>query len=224
MKLEARDAFGMVVIPRKALDATEKARHRQFCELLLASLDFVAPEDVTPTEVLATYWPTVSSIDPASIRMAFATQDCPSLLLWYDHKLARDIAARTGVQDKSGPLLVTWPSQRTVAKEERDPLVVDFSRANAVNARRTLAYWFRQVSQDPTLWTDHIREGTFRADLADVSPGLVLCSPLSRARETARLAGLQPDDLNSRWALRSRQLARSAFYLQPVEQREAAAA
>jgi len=167
MKLEARDAFGMVVIPRKALDATEKARHRQFCELLLASLDFVAPEDVAPTEVLATYWPTVSSIDPASIRMAFATQDCPSLLLWYDHKLARDIAARTGLQDKSGPLLVTWPSQRRVAKEERDPLVVDFSRANAVNARRTLAYWFRQVSQDPTLWTDHIREGTFRAELAD---------------------------------------------------------
>ncbi len=167
MKLEVRDAFGMVVIPRKALDATEKARHRQFCELLQASLDFVAPEDVTPTEVLATYWPTVSNINPASIRMAFATQDCQSLLLWYDHKLARDIAARTGLQDKSGPLLVTWPSQRTVAREERDPLVVDFSRANAASARRTLAYWFRQVSQDPALWTDHIREGTFRADLAD---------------------------------------------------------
>ena len=34
-----------------------------------------------------------------------------------------------------------------------------------------------------------------RADLAAVTPGLVLCSPLSRARETARLAGLEPDDL-----------------------------
>lgn len=36
--------------------------------------------------------------------------------------------------------------------------------------------------------------------------------------------GLQPEDLNSRWAQRTRQLARSAFYLQPVEQREAIAA
>jgi putative nucleotidyltransferase with HDIG domain len=36
--------------------------------------------------------------------------------------------------------------------------------------------------------------------------------------------GLPPEELNSRWGLRARQLARSAFYLQPVEQREAIAA
>ncbi len=34
-----------------------------------------------------------------------------------------------------------------------------------------------------------------RAELAQVTPELVLCSPLSRARETARLAGLSPDDV-----------------------------
>jgi broad specificity phosphatase PhoE len=34
-----------------------------------------------------------------------------------------------------------------------------------------------------------------KAELAAVMPGLVLCSPLSRARETARLAGLEPDAL-----------------------------
>ena len=45
--------------------------------------------------------------------------------------------------------------------------------------------------------TDEGREQAVavRADLANVTPGLVLCSPLSRARETARLAGLEPDDL-----------------------------
>jgi probable phosphoglycerate mutase len=34
-----------------------------------------------------------------------------------------------------------------------------------------------------------------RAELAGVQPGLVLCSPLLRARETARRAGLVPDDV-----------------------------
>ena len=34
-----------------------------------------------------------------------------------------------------------------------------------------------------------------RAEIAGISPGLVLCSPLSRARETARRAGLTPDAL-----------------------------
>ena len=34
-----------------------------------------------------------------------------------------------------------------------------------------------------------------RAELAGMTPGLVLCSPLSRARETARRAGLTPDDI-----------------------------
>jgi probable phosphoglycerate mutase len=34
-----------------------------------------------------------------------------------------------------------------------------------------------------------------RPDIARISPGLVLCSPLSRARDTARQAGLAPDHL-----------------------------
>ncbi len=34
-----------------------------------------------------------------------------------------------------------------------------------------------------------------RDELTDVSPALVLCSPLERARETARRAGLRPDDV-----------------------------
>jgi hypothetical protein len=167
MKLDTTNAFGMVIIPRRAITDAERLRHRQFCELLLSSLDFVAPGEVRPVEMLATYWPTVARIDPASLQIAFASQDCQNLLLWYDHTLARRIAARTGLEDKSGPLLVTWPSQRTISREQRDPLVVDFAKANAQNARRTLAYWFRQVSQDPTLWTDKIREGTLRAELAD---------------------------------------------------------
>lgn len=33
-----------------------------------------------------------------------------------------------------------------------------------------------------------------RREIADLQPGLVLCSPLQRARETARLAGLIPDE------------------------------
>ena len=34
-----------------------------------------------------------------------------------------------------------------------------------------------------------------RAELEGLTPALVLCSPLSRARETARRAGLTPDDI-----------------------------
>lgn len=167
MKIDTRNAFGMVIIPRKAIDDAGRAHQRQFCELVLASLDFVAPEDVAPEEVLATYWPIVSDINPVSIRMAFESHDCQNLVAWYDHRFARDIAAKTGLQDKSGPLLVTWPSERTVARDQRDPLVVDFSSANQANAKRALAYWFKQLSQDPSLWTDRIREGTIRAGLAD---------------------------------------------------------
>ena len=35
-----------------------------------------------------------------------------------------------------------------------------------------------------------------RGELAGVTPGLVLCSPLQRARDTARLAGLVPDAID----------------------------
>ncbi|MBU6157089.1 MAG: hypothetical protein KJS87_09165 [Alphaproteobacteria bacterium] len=167
MKIDTRNAFGMVIIPRRAIDDAGRLQQRQFCELVLASLDFVAPEDVAPQEVLATYWPLISDIDPVSIGLAFESHDCQNLIAWYDHKFARDIAAKTGLQDKSGPLLVTWPSERTVARNQRDPLVVDFSSANQANAKRALAYWFQQLSQDPSLWTDRIREGTIRAGLAE---------------------------------------------------------
>ena len=167
MKIDTRNAFGMVIIPRKAIDDAGRAQQRQFCELVLASLDFVAPEEVAPEEVLATYWPIVSDINPVSIRLAFESHDCQNLVAWYDHRFARDIAAKTGLQDKSGPLLVTWPSERTVSRNQRDPLVVDFSNANQANAGRALAYWFNQLSHDPSLWTDRIREGTIRASLAD---------------------------------------------------------
>lgn len=34
-----------------------------------------------------------------------------------------------------------------------------------------------------------------QAELVDLAPGLVLCSPLVRARDTARRAGLTPDDI-----------------------------
>jgi len=167
MKIDTRNAFGMVIMPRKAIDDAGRAQQRQFCELVLASLDFVAPEEVAPEEMLATYWPIVSDINPVSIRLAFESHDCQNLIAWYDHRFARDIAGRTGLQDKSGPLLVTWPAERTVARNNRDPLVVDFSSANHANAKRALAYWFNQLSQDPSLWTDRIREGTIRADLAE---------------------------------------------------------
>jgi hypothetical protein len=140
---------------------------RQFCELVLASLDFEAPGDINPVETLATYWPTHPEVDQVSLEMAFASHNCQSLIDWYDHKMARDIAAKTGLQDKSGPLLVTWPSERSVSRDKRDPLVVDFANASRDNTKRALNYWFRQLSQDPSLWTDRIREGTIRAELAD---------------------------------------------------------
>lgn len=167
MKLDTRNAFGMVIIPRKAVDQREMAVQRQFCEFVLASLDFETPGDINPAETLATYWPTIAEIDQVSLEMAFASHDCQNLIAWYDHKMARDIAAKTGLLDKGGPLLVTWPSERSVSREKRDPLVVDFANANRANTKRALAYWFRQLSQDPSLWTDRIREGTIRAELAD---------------------------------------------------------
>ena len=167
MKLDTRNAFGMVIIPRRAVDDKEQAVQRQFCELVLASLDFAAPGDINPVETLATYWPIIADIDPVSLEMAFASHDCQNLIAWYDHRMARDIAAKTGLLDKGGPLLVTWPSERSVSRDQRDPLVVDFANANRANAKRALAYWFRQLSQDPSLWTDRIREGTIRAELAD---------------------------------------------------------
>jgi hypothetical protein len=167
MKLDTRNAFGMVIIPRRAVDDRDQAVQRQFCELVLSSLDFAAPGDIDPGETLATYWPIIADIDPVSLEMAFASHDCQNLIAWYDHGMARDIAAKTGLLDKGGPLLVTWPSERSVSRDQRDPLVVDFANANRANAKRALAYWFRQLSQDPSLWTDRIREGTIRAELAD---------------------------------------------------------
>jgi probable phosphoglycerate mutase len=41
-----------------------------------------------------------------------------------------------------------------------------------------------------------VQADAVREELVDVTPGLVLCSPLGRAQETARRAGLTPDALD----------------------------
>ena len=178
-KLDTGRAFGFVLLPRAAVTAEEKAGHKAFCELMLASLDFMTPgavADTAPADVLATYWPIVGSREPFEIIEAFRSRNCDDLLAWYDHSLARKIAAKAGVAELGGPLLITWPSGRDGA-DERDPLVVDFSRADYVHATKTLQYWFRQLKNRPELWTDRIREGTIRAELADAvndTAGVVL--------------------------------------------------
>jgi hypothetical protein len=77
----------------------------------------------------------------------------------------------------SGPLLITWPSTGADGDEARNPLIVDFSRADYARASKALQYWFRQVRGRPELWTNRIREGTIRAELADAvndTAGVVL--------------------------------------------------
>ena len=56
-------------------------------------------------------------------------------------------------------------------------LFVDFSKADNARATKTLQYWFRQLRGRPELWTNRIREGTIRAELADAvndTAGVVL--------------------------------------------------
>lgn len=177
-KLDTARAFGFVLLPKEAITDAEKRTQKSFCELMLASLDFMTPEAVAstaPAQVLATYWPVKSSRGSFEVKEAFATRNCDDLLAWYDYSLGRKLATNAGVADLSGPLLITWPSGDATAV--RDPLVVDFSKANHERAKKVLQYWFRQVQNRPELWTNRIREGTIRAELADAvndTAGVVL--------------------------------------------------
>jgi hypothetical protein len=177
--LDTKRAFGFVLLPRAAVTDEEKRSHKAFCEIMLASMDYMSPGAVAasaPSKVLATYWPIVIGRDAVEIAAAFSARDCNDLIAWYDHALARKLAANAGVADLSGPLLITWPSGEA-ADAVRDPLIVDFSKADHVRATKALQYWFRQLKSRPELWTNRIREGTIRAELADAvndTAGVVL--------------------------------------------------
>jgi len=177
--LDTARAFGFVLLPRTAVTDAEKRAHKSFCELMLASLDFMTPGAVAasaPADVLATYWPITPSRGSFEIKEAFALRNCDDLLAWYDHALARKLAAKAGVAELSGPLLITWPSGGA-ADAVRDPLIVDFSKADHARATKALQYWFRQLKNRPELWTNRIREGTIRTELADAvndTAGVVL--------------------------------------------------
>lgn len=177
--LDTKRAFGFVLLPRAAVTDEEKSTHKAFCKLMLASMDYMSPGAVAasaPSRVLATYWPIVIGRDAVEITAAFAARDCDDLIAWYDHALARKLAANAGVADLSGPLLITWPSGEA-ADAVRDPLIVDFSKADHDRAKKALQYWFRQLKNRPELWTNRIREGTIRAELADAvndTAGVVL--------------------------------------------------
>ena len=171
--LDTKRAFGFVLLPRAAVTEEEERSHKSFCEIMLASMDYMAPGAVAasaPSKVLATYWPLVIGRDAVEIAAAFSARDCTKLIAWYDHALARKLAANAGVADLSGPLLITWPSGDD-ATAVRDPLIVDFSKADHARATKALQYWFRQLKNRPELWTNRIREGTIRAELADAVNG-----------------------------------------------------
>ncbi len=54
---------------------------------------------------------------------------------------------------------------------------MDFAKADNEHATKALQYWFRQLNGEPELWTNRIREGTIRAELADAindTAGVVL--------------------------------------------------
>jgi hypothetical protein len=167
--VDTRKAFGFVIMPKSAVTAEEARIQSQFCEIMLASLDFVGAEVAAQTTALVTYWPLTAEPSRLQIEAAFATRDCVRLVAWYDHRLARQVAARADVVGMSGPFLITWPSEgagRNAAKA-RDPLIVDFAVADYARANKALSYWFGELRQRPELWTSRIREGTIRAELAD---------------------------------------------------------
>jgi hypothetical protein len=167
-------------MPKAAVTDADKRTQKDFCITVLASMDFMTPGAVAasaPREVLATYWPVVGSRESYEIKQAFSERNCDDLIAWYDYRLARALAAKAGVAELSGPLLITWPSQGVEGQSARDPLIVDFSKANHERAAKALQYWFRQVKARPDLWTNRIREGTIRAELADAvndTAGVVL--------------------------------------------------
>jgi hypothetical protein len=169
-KIDTARAFGFVLMPKAAVTAEDKRVQKDFCTTMLATMDFMTPSAVAasaPVEVLATYWPVVGSRESYEIKQAFTERNCDDLIAWYDFALARTLATQAGVTGMSGPLLITWPSQGADGNTARDPLIVDFSKANNERAAKALQYWFRQVKARPDLWTNRIREGTIRAELAD---------------------------------------------------------
>lgn len=165
-RVDTRKAFGFVLMPKSAVTEGEKRAQTQFCEIMLASMDFADADEAADTKALVTYWPVVATPSPVAIEAAFVGRDCPRLIAWYDHGLARAIAARADVAGMSGPMLITWPSEGADA-QARDPLIVDFASADYARATKALAYWFGQLRKNPALWTSRIREGTIRAELAD---------------------------------------------------------
>jgi len=167
MQLDTKKAFGFVLLPKSAITDREQQTQKQFCDIMLASLDYVSPESASSQQVLATYWPIIAGIPTDDITAAFQARNCNALIAWYDYSLGRAIASKAGVLGMSGPLLITWPSQSALIQNPRDPLIVDFANADYENASRALAHWFRQVSRNPGAWTNYIREGTIRAELAD---------------------------------------------------------
>jgi hypothetical protein len=169
-QIDTKRAFGFVLMPKAAVTAEDKRVQKDFCTTVLATMDFMTPSAVAasaPVDVLATYWPVVGSRESYEIKQAFNERNCDDLLAWYDFALARTLATQAGVAEMSGPLLITWPSQGVDGDRARDPLIVDFSKANHERAGKALQYWFRQVKARPELWTNRIREGTIRAELAD---------------------------------------------------------
>ena len=179
-QIDTQRAFGFVLMPKAAVTAEDKRAQKDFCTTVLATMDFMTPGAVSasaPRDVLATYWPVVGSRESYEIKQAFAERNCDDLIAWYDYRLARTLAAKAGVAELSGPLLITWPSSGAEGEAARDPLIVDFSKADHARAAKALTYWFRQVKSRPDLWTNRIREGTIRAELADAvndTAGVVL--------------------------------------------------
>ena len=168
-QVDTSRAFGFVLLPRIAVTSDERDVQKRFCDIMLATMDFMTPGAVAAarSDVLATYWPIVASRQSFEIKAAFAARDCGLLITWYDHKIARSLAAKAGVAHLTGPLLITWPSMGAEGAEARNPLIVDFSKADNERATKALQYWFRQLRAKPELWTNRIREGTIRAELAD---------------------------------------------------------
>lgn len=164
--VDTRKAFGFVIMPKSAVTEDEARIQTQFCKIMLASMDFIGAEAAARTSALVTYWPLTAEPSRIQIEAAFATRDCVRLIAWYDHRLARQVAARADVVGMSGPFLITWPSEGAVARD-RDPLIVDFAVADYARATKALSYWFGQLRNKPELWTSRMREGTIRAELAD---------------------------------------------------------
>jgi hypothetical protein len=167
MQIDTNKAFGFVLMPRSAITDDDRAVQRRFCQLMLASLDYMAPDAAASSKVLMTYWPVSTVVERWQVESAFRYRNCDNLIAWYDHSLARSIATKAEIAHLSGPLLITWPSQDPMYLDPREPLIVDFALADQANATKALQYWFRQLNGDPQLWTNRIREGTIRAELAD---------------------------------------------------------